>query len=84
MKIKSTVLLAALLISSVTISAQKNVLRFNEDGKFKIVQFTDTHLGTGNGASEYRCLQAEKTLARISRVVKQENPDFIVLTGDIH
>ena len=83
MKIKSTVLLSALLISSVTISAQKNVLRFNEDGKFKIVQFTDTHLGTGEGASEYRCLQADKTLARISRVVNLEKPDFIVLTGDV-
>lgn len=83
MKIKFTVLLAALLISSVNLSAQKNVLRFNEDGKFKIVQFTDTHLGTGEGASEYRCLQADKTLARISRVVNQEKPDFIVLTGDV-
>lgn len=82
MNIKSIALLVALLISSFSVSAQKT-LRFNEDGKFKILQFTDTHLGTGNGASEYRCLQAEKTLARISRVVKQEKPDFIVLTGDI-
>lgn len=82
MNIKSIALLVVLLISSFSVSAQKT-LRFNEDGKFKILQFTDTHLGTGNGASEYRCLQAEKTLARISRVVKQEKPDFIVLTGDI-
>ena len=83
MNTKSIILLAVLLMFSASLSAQKPVLRFNEQGKFKIVQFTDTHLGTGEGASEYRCLQAEKTLARISRVVKQENPDFIVLTGDI-
>lgn len=80
---KSIIFFASLLISSASLFAQKPELRFNEQGKFKIVQFTDTHLGTGNGASEYRCLQAEKTLARISRVVKQEKPDFIVLTGDI-
>lgn len=83
MNTKSIILLAVLLMFSASLSAQKPVLRFNEQGKFKIVQFTDTHLGLGEGASEYRNLQAEKTLARISRVVKQENPDFIVLTGDI-
>lgn len=60
MNIRSIALFASLLISALPLSAQEPVLRFNEDGKFKIVQFTDTHLGTGDGASEYRRLQAEK------------------------
>lgn len=75
--------LAVLLLISQSVSARKNPLRFSEDGKFKIAQFTDTHIGTGEGASEYRSLQADKTYARISRVVRQEKPDFIVFTGDI-
>ena len=83
MKTKSIVFIAAILLFCISASAKKPVLKFNEDGKFKIAQFTDLHLGLGEGASEYRILQANKTLARVSRVVRQENPDFIVLTGDV-
>lgn len=65
------------------LSAAEPVLRFGDDGKFKIVQFTDTHIAIGEGTSDYRRLQAEKTYTRISRVVRQEKPDFIVFTGDV-
>ena len=51
-------------------------LKFNADGKFKIVQFTDVHWAPGNAASE---VAAE----RIAEVLDAERPDFVVFTGDI-
>src|SRR5574344_2105333 len=53
-----------------------NKLRFKTDGTFKIVQFTDTHIVWNDSRSDvaYEC---------IDKVVKSENPDFIILTGDI-
>lgn len=50
-------------------------LRFH-DGKFKIVQFTDLHYKLGNPMSK----QATECLYE---VVKAENPDLIIFTGDV-
>ena len=61
--------------------AKEPVLKFKEDGKFKIAQFTDMHISIDR--SEYCNEQAEKTFARLSRVATLEKPDFIVFTGDI-
>ena len=47
-----------------------------KDGKFKIVQFTDLHYKLGNPASR----QATDCLYEI---VKAEQPDLVVLTGDV-
>lgn len=80
-KITTVFFITALLTQAA--AAQESVLRFNEEGKFKIVQFTDTHICKGGNVSEYRNMQADKTLGRISRVVRGEKPDFIVLTGDV-
>lgn len=57
---------------------QKNArkLKFNADGKFKIVQFTDVHWSPGNQASE---VAAE----RIAEVLDAEKPDFVEFTGDV-
>ena len=47
--------LLAVLFSFMAINdsaAQNTVLRFNKDGKFKIVQFTDVHFKYGNPASD--------------------------------
>ena len=52
-------------------------LQFNKDGKFKIVQFTDTHLSYSNRES------FDKSVNVIMSVVKAENPDLVVFTGDI-
>lgn len=41
------------------LSAAEPVLRFGDDGKFKIAQFTDTHIAIGEGTSDYRRLQVE-------------------------
>lgn len=54
----------------------KTDLRFNSDGEFKIAQFTDTHYKVGKGASEAAIKCVEEVLAA-------EQPDFVMLTGDI-
>ncbi len=69
------------LVLWVTVSAAgKNELKFREDGTFKIVQFTDTHLCA---KSEKTLGEAEKTFGRIANVLAAEKPDFVVFTGDV-
>ena len=53
------------------------VLQFNQNGKFKIVQFTDTHLGYNNREVYDRSIDV------VMSVVKAEQPDLVVFTGDI-
>jgi predicted phosphodiesterase len=55
---------------------QKDVLKFNEKGEFKIVQFTDTHIEPTKN-TDLRVYEI------IPEVLKIEKPDFVVLTGDI-
>lgn len=57
-------------------SAQKPVLRYNENGKFKIVQFTDTHVIF----EDKRCSDA---MERMNEVLDAEKPDFVIYTGDL-
>ena len=74
---KKTFLLAiALLCFCVPMSlfAQKQ-LAF-KDGKFKIVQFTDSHW-------DQKSSKCAKTVATIQSVLKAENPDVAMLTGDV-
>lgn len=54
----------------------KSTLRFREDGTFKIVQFTDVHWRNG----DERDLHTRKVL---DLVLKEEQPDLIVFTGDL-
>ena len=56
--------------------AQKSELKFNKDGKFKIVQFTDVHFKYGNPASDV-------ALERINQVLDAEQPDVVIFTGDV-
>lgn len=58
----------------------KKGLAFREDGQFKIVQFTDLHIGDGVEGLE----KDELTIALMHRVIDQEQPDLILLTGDQH
>ena len=50
--------------------AQKSELKFNKDGKFKIVQFTDVHFKYGNPASDV-------ALERINQVLDAEQASSI-------
>lgn len=58
--------------------SEQPVLRF-KNHKFKIVQFTDLHLISGKDFAE----KNDSTYALMRSVIKLENPDLVVLTGDV-
>lgn len=68
--------IAGLLVLAQSAYAQAPKLKFNADGKFKIVQFTDIHWAYGNPKSD---IAGE----RIVEVLDAEKPDLVVITGDI-
>ena len=51
-------------------------LKFNNDKKFKIVQFTDVHYISGD-------VRSDAALANIREMLDAEKPDFVIFTGDI-
>ncbi len=70
-----TILLAAM--GTVLAQAQpKTVLKYKADGKFKIVQLTDIHYKFGKSGSK-------RALECINNVLDSEQPDFVILTGDL-
>ncbi len=78
---KKTISLLLLILTMSMISwgkenKSKPVLRFNHEGKFKIVQFTDIHLNDNKQKSD-------SVLALMKTVINEEKPDLVVLTGDI-
>ena len=70
------VMLVASLLVAGTAHAKSPKLKFNKDGKFKIVQLTDIHWVYGNPNSD---IAGE----RIAEVLDAEKPDLVVVTGDI-
>ena len=80
---KKTLVAVLIALVSLTLAEAKQrkaedpVLQFNENGKFKIVQFTDTHLGYNNRAVY------DKSVDMITSIVKTEKPDLVIFTGDI-
>lgn len=76
-QIKILLILLTSLLTSNT-SAGKPVLQFRNQ-KFKIVQFTDLHL---IGGTEFAS-KKDSTYRLMRQLIKEENPDFVVLTGDI-
>jgi hypothetical protein len=58
---------------SATVTTQ---LRFRSDGRFRIVQFTDTHLCDGSQDDL-------RTVALMEQVLEAEQPELVVLTGDV-
>lgn len=56
--------------------AQTDTLRFREDGTFKIAQFTDLHLDPGSPGKD-------QTLTILREIITREQPDLVVLTGDV-
>lgn len=51
-------------------------LRFRQDGTFKIVQFTDIHWKDGADLDQ-------RSRAVMERVLADEQPDFVMFTGDV-
>jgi hypothetical protein len=77
MKKHSYLLIIFLCLGGFHSIAQKNKnLKFNNNGEFKIAQFTDIHWDENADNST-------ETVAIIKNVIKTEKPDFIILTGDI-
>lgn len=72
--------LLMLLLLSIPAAGQAprvaSALRYNEGGKFKILQLTDTHVIAGDPRSE-------RTLQNLNAVLDAEKPDFVIHTGDI-
>lgn len=74
---------ACILLAWGTASAraqQRPLLRFGEDKTFRIAQFTDMHL---DPSKPRRLAEAEKTFARLDRILATERPDLVVFTGDV-
>lgn len=70
---------------------EKPVPRIRKDGKFKILQVSDLHLSTGLGTcrdpepKEHNgghCDADIRTLEFVERVLDDEKPDLVVLSGD--
>lgn len=75
MKKISFVAIVLLFFCAISVAQTQPKLKFNCDGTFKIVQFTDTHIKWGKKASD-------KALNCITEVVDAEDPDFVIFTGD--
>ena len=72
-------ILAALTLSITAMGQKPDVaaeLRYNNDGKFRILQLTDTHVIAGDPRSE-------RTFQNLNAVLDAEKPDFVIHTGDI-
>ncbi|KAF5592432.1 DCR2 Dosage-dependent positive regulator [Fusarium subglutinans] len=70
---------------------KKPTPRINSDGRYKIMQIGDLHLSTGVGVCREavpdsynggKCEADPRTLEFISRVLDDEKPDLVVLSGD--
>ena len=71
-----TIALTALLLFPDLRAENSLALKFNEQGSFRIVQFTDIHF-------ELNSRKSKKALKMMGRILDVENPDLVVLTGDI-
>ena len=69
-------LLSLLILPSSQNSRQKPVLMFDEEGNFRIVQFTDLHF-------RYNSYRSDSALAMVTNIIMTEKPDLVVFTGDI-
>ena len=74
---KFRLVLALLLAGAISVqSAGAQELKFNKNGKFKIVQFTDIHWIGGDERSE---VAGEN----MNSVLDAEKPDLVIYTGDL-
>lgn len=75
---KRTLVLFSLLMmmSMLVLPTKAQQLKFGEDKKFKIVQFTDIHWIADSLASE-------EARERMNEVLDAEKPDLVIYTGDL-
>jgi len=69
----------------------KTIPRINDNGKFKIMQVADLHLSTGTGICRDEepkglnggnCEADPRTLEFVGRLLDEEKPDLVILSGD--
>lgn len=72
---KLSILLFSLLIVQVSFS-QAVEFKFNNNGEFKILQLTDTHIAVGKNNQQH-------VMDLLTTLVKEETPDLVVFTGDV-
>ena len=70
------ILLSFSVFTQWSIAAKPKSLKFNPDGTFKIVQFTDTHICYS------RLDNSMKTIETMRSVLDFEKPDLVIFTGD--
>ena len=68
-------------VSGVAMMTPRPSPRFNEDGSFKIVQFTDLHFGEAE-STLWGPFQDLGSLHVIGVVLDEEKPDLVAFTGD--
>lgn len=73
---KKTIIVSLLILTVFPAFSQRSILKFNNQGKFKIVQFTDVHYKQGLPESKV-------AVDLINEVLDAEKPDLVVFTGDI-
>lgn len=69
-------LLLVTLQQSCLLAQNDTTLRFREDGTFWIAQFTDLHLDPSSPGKA-------QTLTILREIITREQPDLVVLTGDV-
>ncbi|MGL5227126.1 MAG: metallophosphoesterase, partial [Bacteroidales bacterium] len=65
------------LTTLVALAINAQSIRFNKNGECKIVQFTDVHYKVSNPDN------SKLSLDVINQTLDKENPDVVMLTGDI-
>lgn len=69
--------LVSFILGCIHLSAQGDIeLKFNKQGEFKILQFTDIHYVTENP-------DAQKSIHLMKTAIESEQPDLVVFTGDV-
>jgi predicted MPP superfamily phosphohydrolase len=63
-------------LTAVVAARSDAMLKFNSEGKFKMVQFTDMHYGEGDDKDQ-------KNNDLIKAILGFEQPDFVINTGDV-
>jgi hypothetical protein len=78
MKTIASLLILIITITSgfITVAKTKPVLQFGENGKLKILQFTDIHF-------KYNSYRSDSALVLMKNAVEAEKPGLVVLTGDV-
>jgi len=85
-RILGSLILVLLIISEITglptAQQEKPKIRFNSNGRFKIINFADLHYGEFPGTDRGRAQDGNST--RVMRDILQfDRPDFVVFTGDL-